>query len=175
MNVDIIVLRVADLGFPHGATTAEIIDSASKLGLELCPPQLGPEYRLKYKEQPLGEKLHIAMKPITSADGEPRIFVLARNSEGLSLDGALARPDTEWNHWDKFMFCIRQWGQSNTERLGLRDGSGQGEQNAAPDRGRITVSRDTKLLQRPGLPAGEHEYSRWVVDGGVRGRRPREP
>jgi len=60
---------------------------------------------LEYKDQPLNERLYIAMKPITASDGEPRIFVVANNAEGLSLDSARARPDDEWAPDDKFVFC----------------------------------------------------------------------
>jgi hypothetical protein len=47
------------------------------------------------------------MKPIASSDGEPRIFVLGRNANGLSLDAARARPDDKWSANDKFMFCLQ--------------------------------------------------------------------
>lgn len=120
MKVNIIKLSVAALGFPGGATTSEIIGTqhdtsgpytagrGNQLGLKLCPPEVGPEYRLKYKDQPLHEKLYVAMKPIAGSDGEPHIFVLTHNAEGLCLDAALARPDTEWYPEDKFMFCMSQ-------------------------------------------------------------------
>jgi hypothetical protein len=121
MKVNLVILRVADLGFPEGATTREIIGTdedadehgiaapftggrASQLGLALCLPEVGPNYRLRYKEQPLDERLYVAMKPITGPDGQPRIFVLS-NVVGLSLDAILARPDDEWQPDDKLLFC----------------------------------------------------------------------
>jgi len=125
MKVSIVILSIADLGFPDGATTSEIIGTqhdadydgnsapytagrGSQLGLALCSPEVAAHYRLEYKDQPLHEKLYVAMKPIASSDDKPRIFVLKYNAEGLSLDAALARPDTEWYPEDKFMFCMRQ-------------------------------------------------------------------
>jgi hypothetical protein len=114
---------VADLGFPEGALTREIIGSDNdrdlfghlapftggrrrELGLELCPPDLGPHLCLQYADQPAGERLHIAMKPIPSSDGEPRIFVVAHGPDGLSLDAALARSDDRWAPDDMFVFSL---------------------------------------------------------------------
>ena len=124
MEVKTVVVCVAELGFAEGALTREIIGSdqdrdlfgnaapftggrGNRLGLELCPPDLGPNLRLEYEDQPLGERLYIAMKPINSSDGEPRIFAVANNADGLSLDAARARPDDAWAADDKFVFCLR--------------------------------------------------------------------
>ncbi|MGH8474541.1 MAG: hypothetical protein ACRER2_02005 [Methylococcales bacterium] len=117
-------LRVADLGFATGALTREIIGSeedrdlfghpapftggrCNQLGLDLCSPQVGPELRLQYSEQPLGERVYVAMKPIIASDGEPRIFVVEHNSNGMSLDAARARPGDEWPPDAIFVFCAR--------------------------------------------------------------------
>lgn len=124
MEVTTVRVRVADLGFPEGALTREIIGSdgdrdifgnsapftggrRSQLGLELCPPDLGPYLRLEYADQPLGERLYVAMKPIMASDGEPRIFVVEHSSAGLSLDAAHARHDDMWAPDDVFIFRVR--------------------------------------------------------------------
>jgi hypothetical protein len=124
MEVKTVVVCVAELGFAEGALTREIIGSdedrdlfgnaapftggrGTRLGLELCPPDLGPHLRLQYEDQPPDERLYIAMKPINSADGEPRIFVVANNADGLSLDAVRSRPDDEWAADDKLVFCLR--------------------------------------------------------------------
>jgi hypothetical protein len=113
VKLNCIRLRVADLGFPEGALTRELIGSerdrdlfgqsapftggrGNQKGLELCPPDVGPQLRLDYSDQPPGECVYVAMKPITTSDGEPRIFVVAHNSDGLSLDAVRARPDDKW-------------------------------------------------------------------------------
>lgn len=125
MKVSTVRLRVVDLGFPEGALTREIIGSerdrdlfgnsapftggrGNQLGLELCPPDVGPHLRLEYADQPSGERLYVAMKPITASDGEPRIFVVAHDSAGLSLDAARARSDDKWAPDDTFVFCLGQ-------------------------------------------------------------------
>jgi hypothetical protein len=125
VKVDTVRLRVADLGFPEGALTREIIGSerdrdlfgnsapftggrGNQLGLELCPPDVGPHLRLEFTDQPSGERLYVAMKPIPASDGEPRIFVVAHDSTGLSLDAARARSDDKWAPDDIFVFCLGQ-------------------------------------------------------------------
>jgi hypothetical protein len=122
VEVRTVRLRVADLGFPEGALTREIIGSDEdrdlfghlapytggryrEMGLDLCSAEVGPCLRLEYADQPQGERLHIAMKPIEDNTGEPRIFVVEHNSEGLSLDATRARHDDEWSADDLFVFC----------------------------------------------------------------------
>ncbi len=124
MQLKTVRFRVADLGFATGALTREIMGSAedrdlfghpapftggrcTQLGLDLCPAQVGPELRLQYGEQPVGERVYVAMKPITASDGEPRIFVVEHNSNGLSLDAVRARPADEWPPEAVFVFCAR--------------------------------------------------------------------
>lgn len=123
MKIDIVRLRVVDLGFPEGALTREIIGSeqdrdlfgnsapftggkGNQLGLKLCPQEVGPHLRLEYADQPSGDRLYVAMKPITASDGEPRIFVVAHDSAGLSLDAARARSDDKWAPDATFVFCL---------------------------------------------------------------------
>jgi hypothetical protein len=75
--------------------------------MDLCPLEVGPELRLQYDNQPTGERVYVAMKPITASDGEPRIFVVEHTPAGLSLDAARARPDDRWAPEDLFLFCLR--------------------------------------------------------------------
>jgi len=120
-------VTVTQLGCPEGATTREILGAQDdidndghpapftsgrgcELGLELCSPQVAPHLRLEYKDQPLGERLFVAMKPIHSSDGEPRIFVVEHNDQGRSLDAARARPDDMWQPGDIFVFSTGETG-----------------------------------------------------------------
>lgn len=101
-------LTVADLGFKTSATTDQIYERAQSLGLELCPPDTGPNYRLQYKDQPLGEWVRIGMKQITGSGGSPRVFDLGRSGVGLWLDGGWAEPDDAWNPGFGFVFRFRK-------------------------------------------------------------------
>lgn len=133
MQIRTIRLRVIDLGLPEGALTREIIGTdedrdlfgqvapftggrCRQLGLELCPPDVGPQLRLDYADQPEGEHVYIAMKPITASDGEPRIFVVEHTAEGVSLGAARARQDDWWSPDDLFVFCVAVQGRSSKWR-----------------------------------------------------------
>ena len=88
----LIRLTVADLGFKSSATTDQIYERAQILGLELCLADTGPNYRLKYRNQPLNEWIYMGMKQITDSDGSPFVFELVRDDGGLWLDALWAGP-----------------------------------------------------------------------------------
>ena len=105
----LIRLTVTDLGFKSNATTDQIYKRAEELGLEICPPDTGPNYRLKYRNQPLGEYFRIGMKPITTdSDGRPHVFSLGRDGGGLWLDDDWASPGRVWDPDDEFAFRLRK-------------------------------------------------------------------
>lgn len=86
-TVDLVRLRVQDLGLKGYPTTDEIYQCADELGLDLCPAEVGPQYRLKMMDQPMGDWFYIGMKQIAGADGNPSVFEVERDSSGLWLDG----------------------------------------------------------------------------------------
>ena len=53
-NVRTVEIKVRNLGFPEGATIKQVYKNANKLGLKLCPLELGPYLRLDYRDQPEG-------------------------------------------------------------------------------------------------------------------------
>jgi hypothetical protein len=106
----LIRLKIGDLGFPKNKypTTDEVYKRIEELGLELCPAETGPHYRLKYVNQPLNEGVYIGMKQITARGGDPSVFDVYCSGGGLWLDGSIADPDDGWNDDDKFMFRLRK-------------------------------------------------------------------
>lgn len=107
-NIELVNVSVAELGLKEKATTQEIYKRAQKNNLELCPAEVGPQLRLQYQDQPIGERLLIGMK---SSQGTDRIFVVAHYSKpnnhygvdpfnGKVIDslGAFLRWDKE-AHW----------------------------------------------------------------------------
>ncbi len=96
---------VGQLGFPNGATTDEIYKKAEKLGLELCPAEVGPHLRLQY---PGKEWMLIAMKQIAGRDGDPPVFNLDTDGAQLGLDGYNAKPSYRWTSDNEFVFCFRK-------------------------------------------------------------------
>jgi len=105
-QIEIVRLKVRDLGFKNGATTQEIYTKAEELGLELCPAEVGPNLRLQYLDQPLGEYFWIAMKQITDRGGYPSAFELGRNDVGLWLRGNWAHPASRWIPGLEFVFRL---------------------------------------------------------------------
>jgi hypothetical protein len=87
-EVDLVVLSVSELGFgKEGASLKDIYARAQTLGFTLCPPEVGPQLRLQYLEQPPGEVVHIAMEPIAKYDGD-RVSLSLENGEwGFVLFG----------------------------------------------------------------------------------------
>jgi hypothetical protein len=92
--LNLVLTTVSGLGFgENGASLKDIYERASRLGLALCPAELGPALRLAYLDQPLGEYLRIAMQPVARSDGKATDFVVAKGLAGLLLIGDDVRDD----------------------------------------------------------------------------------
>jgi hypothetical protein len=117
-DVTTVELTVGDLGFPQGATIAEIYASAAALGLGLCPLELGPHLRLQYLDQPEGYwgqplrqhqapsgSITVASEPLTDDDNVPKGFYLRRIKGELWLRGYRSGPEHVWEPDDHFVFC----------------------------------------------------------------------
>jgi hypothetical protein len=108
-RVQLVTLSVTELGFQDKtATLARIYERAAKLGYELCPAEIGPQLRLQYMNQPLGEFLHIAMQPIATRQGRPMILAVANGGEGLILIGSDGSPDFRPSLTSRFVFVKPQ-------------------------------------------------------------------
>lgn len=108
-RVQLVTLSAAELGFQEKtATLAEIYGRAAKLGYELCPAETGPQLRLQYMTQPLGEFLHIAMHPLATRRGQPMIFAVANGGEGLILIGSNGSADFKPPLSSRFVFVKPQ-------------------------------------------------------------------
>ena len=107
--VTTVELTVRDLGFPQGATIAEIYARASALSLGLCPLELGPHLRLQHLDQPEGHwgqsirqqqapggSITIASPTLTEDDNIPRGFYLRRIKGELWLRGYRSGPEHVW-------------------------------------------------------------------------------
>ncbi len=107
-EVDLVVVSVAELGFPQGATRQEIYNRAQKLGLDLCPPEVGPQLRLQYKERPMREGLLVGMEPITDSDGFPYVFRVVRVGDDLWLSRDYGYAGRFWGGNGRWVFLRRK-------------------------------------------------------------------
>ncbi len=105
-TLDLVVVTVADLGFPEGATTKEILDAAKKQGLSICPAEVGPQLRLQYKDQPLGEWNFIAMQPIVDSVGDSMLFLVGRHDGKRWLSSGFGNPGLLWFSFYRFVFVL---------------------------------------------------------------------
>ena len=109
-KINLIKLKVQDLGFEKNPTTEQIYKRAEELGLELCPPEIGPHLRLNYqtvfkREQVKGEWLRIGMKQITDSYGNPGVFDVFRGDDGRRwLFDHWALPENRWALGLEFVF-----------------------------------------------------------------------
>ena len=115
--VTTVELLVGDLGFPQGATTADMYARATALGLALCPIELGPQLRLQCRDQPEGHtgmpvRRHqapygsttVASEQLTEDDDFPKGFYLRRIEGALWLRGYRCGAEHVWQPDDHFVF-----------------------------------------------------------------------
>jgi hypothetical protein len=104
-GLDLVVVTPADLGLEgENVAVAAVYARAALLGFALCPAEVGPQLRLQYLDQPLGEALHIAMHPIPRYTGEPTTFALMNGGTGLLLIGGDGNLDLAVPKTRRFVF-----------------------------------------------------------------------
>jgi hypothetical protein len=89
------------------ARLSDIYKRARDIGFELCPGEVGPQLRLDYRDQPLGDVLHIAMVPLATYQGELTTLAVANFDGTLSLVGNDGRPDFRVPKQFRFVFGLR--------------------------------------------------------------------
>jgi len=76
-EINLVIVSLPKLGFLKGGLdNKDVYERALKLGLRLCPAEVGPQLRLQYKNQPVGESLRIAMEPIFDNECDLGLFVV---------------------------------------------------------------------------------------------------
>ena len=103
-SVELFAVSAAELGFPpETARLADVYARAQQLGFGLAAAEVGPQLRLQYFDQPMGEFL-IAMEPIKTWKGEPVILAVANGGAGLVLLGRDGSADAEIPAASRFLF-----------------------------------------------------------------------
>ena len=87
-EAELVTVSAAALGFETDTVTlAAIYERARRLGLGIAAAEIGPQLRLQYLDQPMGEFLIIGMDPIKTWSGEEVILNVANGGAGLILIG----------------------------------------------------------------------------------------
>jgi hypothetical protein len=106
-DVELAVLSAADLGVESDQSSlAEVYKRARQAGLELCAAEVGPQLRLDYRNQPLGEALYIAMEPVATYSGYPTILTLVNWGTGLLLIGRDGRSESMVFRKSRLVFAL---------------------------------------------------------------------
>lgn len=92
-KLDLYTASNAELGYPNGCTVAQSFEALEKIGAVKLPHEAGAQYRLQYKDQPLGEWRLMYMDPIADSDGCLEVFGVEHIDGGLWLDGDYADPE----------------------------------------------------------------------------------
>lgn len=109
-SAELVRLKVGDIfGDSKVHTTDEIYTKIEELGLELCPAEVGPHYRLQYADQSTDEYLYIGMKQISDSYRYPLVFRLRRDDGGRWLDGRWASPEDRWRSDLEFVFRLSKY------------------------------------------------------------------
>ena len=104
MDVELTVVSAAELGVESESALADVYNRARQLGLVLCPAEVGPQLRLDYRDQPLGESLIVAMEPVNTY--EPTILSLVNWGTGLALLGGSGQSDFMVHGYLRFVFAL---------------------------------------------------------------------
>jgi len=99
---------IEELGiFAKVTTTKRVYTVAKKLGLSLCPEEVGPQLRIEYKDQPDGETLFIAMEPVLISSGYEKMFDVKCQGGKKWLGFTSGSSNYTWRPFDRFVFVIQ--------------------------------------------------------------------
>ena len=104
--MELTVVSAAELGVRIQMCPSRGLNRASQLGLVLCPAEVGPQLRLDYRDQPLGESILIAMEPVSTYSGEPTILSLVNFGSGLALLASDGRSEFMVSPYVRFVFAF---------------------------------------------------------------------
>jgi hypothetical protein len=109
MQIDLVAVSPAELGFDGDTVSlADIYVRAWQLGFRPVPAEVGPQLRLQYLDQPLGEFLIVGMEPIRTWSEEPVILTVANGGAGLILIGQCGRASAKVALTSRFLFVRSQ-------------------------------------------------------------------
>jgi hypothetical protein len=105
-EVQLALVSASNLGVESASSLADVYKRAKELGLTLCPAEVGPQLRLEYRDQPVGETLDIAMEPVATYSGELTVLALVNFGSGLALIGGDGRSGAVVLPTRRFVFAL---------------------------------------------------------------------
>lgn len=100
-EIDLVTCTSKDMGFRTSQNLKTILQRAIELGLEPCPPEVGPRLFLEYQDQFYGEDLYIGMEPLgKTTEGYSAVFMLDRSSplnNKRTFSGASMKDRDRWD------------------------------------------------------------------------------
>jgi len=105
-TIELVRISLPELGFTNRVSIEAVYGRARELGLELIPAEVGLHLRLNYKDQPMGESLHIGMKQI-SHHGSPTILTVERRGPDALSNGIWTSAGTQ-HLTDEFIFGLHR-------------------------------------------------------------------
>jgi hypothetical protein len=108
-RIDLTLLAVREL-VPGSARASfgQIHAHAIEAGFDLCPAEAGPQLRLQYPDQRVGEYLMVGMKPLPAADGSDACFVVGNGGAGAIIVGRSAGADAMVASRSRFVFALHR-------------------------------------------------------------------
>ncbi|MFC1756597.1 hypothetical protein ACFLZC_00340 [Patescibacteria group bacterium] len=107
-EIELVVATTKQLTDKDRATTQEVFEGGKSRGWEPCPAEGGPQLRLQYRDQPKGDWLRIAMKPIAGSDGDLDVFLVEHDGVGLWLHALYGDPGGVWGGDGRWVFVRRK-------------------------------------------------------------------
>lgn len=106
-EINLVAVSTAELGLRGTVGLKEIYNRAQECGLQLCPPEVGPQLRLQYTNQPIGEYLLIAMEPIATSNGFLKLFGVGRPKDyPWLIDCHCGHRNLFWDKGPRFVFVL---------------------------------------------------------------------
>lgn len=111
-EIDLVVASVSEIGFVNGAHWIDVCKRAFKYDMDICPAEVGPQLRIQYNDQPIGERLRIVMQPIEGTESFGRVdpfafWVEHKKDEGPCL-AAYTTSGFRSEYWDPDQKCVFQ-------------------------------------------------------------------
>ena len=110
-TAEIVTASNRDFGFPAGAKYIETVTKAKEIGLEKCTAEIAVEYAIAYRNQPLGDEIHVPIDPMViegSQFSQHTVIVSHPDTRGKLLTAFPTSNSSDFGGKHRFAFMIRK-------------------------------------------------------------------